>query len=101
MDKERAFELIQETLHSMKESELIDEEVNISADTILLGVGAPLDSIGFVTFVTKLEDRLIQELNRDIYLVLDDIHEFNSDNAILTVDVLATFIVDLTKTMEK
>ena len=97
MKKERAFELIQEALHSMRESELIEEEVIIDADTILLGAGSPLDSIGFVTFITDLEERLIKETNQDLYIVLDEVDDFNANNPSLVVDVLAKYIVGLTR----
>ncbi|MEK7084328.1 MAG: hypothetical protein AAB932_03785, partial [Patescibacteria group bacterium] len=62
-----------------------------------LGVGSPVDSIGFVTFVTELEERLIEETNKDLYLVLNEINEFNIDKPHLTADVLKDYLVKLSE----
>ena len=77
MTEERAFELIVASLGNMKESKMLESNVELNTETILLGVGSPLDSIGFVTFVTDLEDRISSEANKDLYLVLNEIDEFN------------------------
>ena len=96
MKKDRAFQLIKEVFDSIVEEDLLDEPVIVHSDTILLGKNSPLDSVGFVTFITDLEERLIQETNNDeIYLVLDKIDDFNTNNRVLSVDMLARHIVKL------
>jgi hypothetical protein len=60
-----------------------------------LGIGSPLDSIGFVAFVTELEERIIEETKKDVYLVLNEINEFNINKPQLTVDALAQYLVKL------
>ena len=97
MNKERAFELIKGTLDNMRNLELLEEDVIIDGDTILLGDGSPLDSIGFVSFITELEERLIKETNQDLYIVLDEVDAFNANNPSLVADVLAKYIVGLTR----
>jgi acyl carrier protein len=94
----QAFELIQDTLNSLLRIGLIDQqEVAALEDTVLLGGGSPLDSIAFVTFITELEDRLSRAENKDLFLVLKDIHNFNADNANLSVGTLARYLVKLTE----
>lgn len=93
---DRALQLIQNSFSSLGRSGLIDEEVAVRADTVLLGPGSPLDSIGFVAFVTDLEDRLNRETRHDIVLRLNAIHDFNADNPALSVDTLARYIGQLT-----
>lgn len=96
MTKDRAFQLIIEVFNSLDKEVLPDGPVIVNSDTLLLGNNSPLDSIGFVTFITALEERLIQETNNDdIYLVLDEIGDFNANNPVLSVDTLARHIVKL------
>ncbi len=97
MTKDRAFQLIKEVFDSLGEDVLPDEPVTVNTDTLLLGNNSPLDSIGFITFITALEERLIQETNNDdIYLVLDEIGDFNVNNPVLSIDALARHLVKLT-----
>ncbi|MEK7084512.1 MAG: hypothetical protein AAB932_04725, partial [Patescibacteria group bacterium] len=79
MKEERAFQLIAESFETLKKEGMLAADVVLREETILLGVGSPVDSIGFVTFVTELEERLIEETNKDLYLVLNEINEFNID----------------------
>lgn len=95
MTKERAFQLIVETFEVLKGTDMLGEDVTLNSETILLGIGSPLDSIGFVTFVTDLEERIIKETKKDLYLVLDEIEEFNIDKPQLTVDALTQYLVKL------
>jgi len=96
VSKERAFELIQDSFGSLQRAGLLADKIVASAETVLLGIGSPLDSIGFVTFIAEMEDRLYRETARDIYLILDDIHTFNIENPYLTIDALARYIVMIT-----
>lgn len=97
MRKERALQLIAESFETLKETGMLEleEDVTLNSDTILLGTESPLDSIGFVTFVTELEERITKETQKDLYLVLDEINEFNIDKPQLSVDILAQYIVKL------
>ena len=96
MTKKRALQLIHEAFESLRGADLIDQDVTLNSDTVLLGTGSPLDSIGFVTFLTDLEERVIQETNQDLYLVLDEISGFNADSPLLLVDTLTRYIVEMT-----
>jgi hypothetical protein len=93
---ELAFQLVQESLDSMHRTGLISQAVAAQEDTVLLGPGSPLDSIGFVTFITELEDRVSRESGRELYLVLKDLHEGNAKNKDLSVGIMARYLVKLT-----
>jgi len=95
MLNERAFQLITEALETLKEKGMLGKDVPVDPGTILLGIGSPLDSIGFVTFVTELEERIIEESKKDLYLVLNEINEFNINKPQLTVDALTQYVVKL------
>lgn len=93
---ERAFQIVQQSLGSLRRSGLVDEGVTSEAQTVLLGSGSALDSLGFVAFMTDLEDRLNRETNRDIVLSLNAIHDFNRNGQALSVETLARYIGQLT-----
>lgn len=95
MTELRAIEIIQEALDSLHRIGLTVQRVDAQADTVLFGAGSPLDSIGFVTFITEMEDRLSAETGREIYLIIKDIHEFSADTPYLTVGKLASYIANL------
>jgi acyl carrier protein len=94
---DRSIELIQNSLDNLQESGMLAEKVSVNLDTVLLGVGATLDSLGFVTFVTDLEDRLTRELGREVFFVLDDIQDFNITNPFLSASVFANYMVKLSQ----
>ena len=100
LSPERALKLIQDSIASLRRVGLIEADLTVTGNTVLLGTGSPLDSIAFVTFVTDVEERLGRETNQELYLVLTDIHEFNTDAASLSADILARYMVKLT-TKEK
>ena len=98
VEKERALELIQESVEGLIRGGIIEKSFVVENGTVLLGMGSPLDSLGFVTFVTDLEERLIDETdNDDLYLTLDEIQGFNMDNPNLTVEIFVDYMTSLTK----
>ena len=98
VEKERALELIQESVEGLIRGGIIEESFVVENGTVLLGMGSPLDSLSFVTFVTDLEERLIDETdNDDLYLTLDEIQGFNMDNPNLTVEIFVDYMTSLTK----
>lgn len=92
---ERAIELIQSAIQGLRRAGLLDHDLVVDESTVLLGIGSELDSVAFVTLVSDLEERLSRETRTEMFLVLDDLHEFNSDNPSLTVGTLAPYLVEL------
>lgn len=92
---ERSIELIQESIHGLRRAGLLDHELVVDPSTVLLGMGSELDSVAFVTLISDLEERLSRETGEDLFLVLDDLHEFNGENPSLTVRSLAPYLVEL------
>lgn len=95
MTKVNAIKLMQESFDSMQRSGMIEEGLTVQADTVILGAGSTLDSLGFVTFISELEDRLCAATGMDYFLILTDIHDANSDQAYLSADALASYIEQL------
>lgn len=96
MNHEKAYDLICNSLHSLQRAGVVTDSIVVSADAVILGAGSELDSLGFVSFVSDLEERLSVEAGEEIYLILSDIHDFNGDKSSLTLGTLAGFIVTMT-----
>ena len=86
--------IIKETYDGFYESDIIDKKVSVTDDTHILGGASVLDSIGFITLFADIEERIMQKINKDIYLVLDEISEFDVNSPFLTAGILASYITD-------
>ena len=99
--QEEALKLIQDSIESLARSGTLEGgEVKVMPETIFLGEGALLDSIGFVTFVTDIEDRMEQKTGHECYLVLNDISDFNINSPSLKAEVLSRYLVMLAQEEE-
>lgn len=95
VSQEKAFEIIKQSLESLKRSDVIKTLPELTDETVLLGENAMLDSLGFVTFVTEIEDRLYDETDKDLYLALDELQTYCGDIPILTTKLLSEFMTTL------
>ena len=68
MTEKDAMKMIEASLGKLKENEMIARDAVVSGGLPLLGPGSPLDSIGFVVFLTDLEERISIKANKEIYL---------------------------------
>jgi hypothetical protein len=97
MTHEQALSVMQEVFNGMKTSGMFNDDSKLDADTVILGVGSSFDSLGFVTFISDLEERVSDVAGDEIYLILTDIHEFNKDKTKLSASTLAVFIENITQ----
>ncbi|MBV8716029.1 MAG: hypothetical protein JOZ65_13280 [Chloroflexi bacterium] len=84
--------LMQDSLDSLQRSGVIEQRLQLEPETILFGSDSPLDSIGFVTFVTDVEDRFSQQQGKDIAITLLDIDNFNENDPHLSAGRLAQYL---------
>lgn len=94
MTLESAINLIQESFDSLYQSGVISEDIIVDKNTPILGENSILDSIGFVTLFTDIEDRISQNTGKEIYLVLDEITDFNINNPYLSAGIIANYLVE-------
>lgn len=80
----------------MQRSGMISADTKVTPDTVILGAGSVLDSLGFVTFISELEERLCVELDKEVYLVLNEMGEFNINNPFLSAGTIARYIGNIT-----
>ena len=96
--QETALKMVEDAFESLYRSGTIEEQVDVTKDSVLLGSDAFLDSIEFVTFVSDIEELLEEETGQEIYIVLNEIAEFNVNRPELTVDVFTQYLVNLMET---
>lgn len=94
--KQDAIQLMEECAQSLHRSGIIEQPFEVKAGAVLYGEGSPLDSIGFVTFVTSVEERLNEKLGGDIVIALLEIDDFDDSSPQLTVDRFADYVVRIT-----
>lgn len=95
MEKQQIFTIIQDSFKGLETSGVLDNHIDVVKDTVLIGPDAVLDSIAFVTLFVDLEEALGGETGQEIYLLVDEIHEFNPEDTYLTVQVLVDYIYDM------
>lgn len=81
--------LIKESIDELNEQ--LNDKVELANDTHFVGSQACLDSIGFVTFISILEEKIQDELDKTVQLV--DEKAFSSKNSpFYSVETLKEYI---------
>jgi len=88
--------IIEKILIELAENNMLEGELNFSQELYLLGPNSPLDSLSFISFLTKLEDNLSTENRSDIYIVLNEVKGFDINKNQMNVRTLVEHIVELT-----
>jgi acyl carrier protein len=96
VNKSEIIEIMRESADSLHRSKMLETKLDMAAGTLLFGEDSPLDSLGFVTFVTEVEDRLNQKTGKDLVIAVLEIDGFDENQPQLTVDKLADYLVKLT-----
>ena len=92
--KEKALELIQLSIDELSKSGMF-KNIKLDSKTVILGAGSFLDSLGFVSFISDVEEKIIDETDKDVYISLDGIQEYCGDSLILTADLLSGYLTTL------
>lgn len=95
LTREDVITMMRESIEGLLRSGIIENSFSMAEDTIVFGINSPLDSIGFVTFITDLEERLCAATGKDIVVSLMEMDDFNENEPHLTVKRLADFIFHL------
>jgi len=96
MNSTTAIKLMQESFDSLQRSGILEGAILVTSDTVILGTGSFLNSLGFVTFISDMEERVSAVAGQEHYLVLAEIHEFNAEQAFLSAGTLAQYIEKIT-----
>lgn len=95
LTREDVITTMRESIEGLLRSGIIEHSFSMDEATVVFGVGSPLDSIGFVTFITDLEERLSTSTGKEIVISLLDMDDFNENEPFLTVKRLANFLTHL------
>ncbi len=93
MDREGARRVVYEAIDVVNHQLPRERRLAKSPDTVIVGAGGPLDSLGIVTFVVALEEKASDALGRPVTL-LDDALTLDADVRV-TVDRFADQIAGL------
>jgi acyl carrier protein len=96
MNEEKAFEVIKASLEELKQTDIIENDIDMDEQTLLLGENSALDSMAFVAFLTDLEERINDQHGRGVSIVLNDIEGFNTYQPHLTVQHIIRYILRIT-----
>ncbi|HZK72178.1 MAG TPA: hypothetical protein VFD03_11795 [Clostridia bacterium] len=95
--KEEIVKSICDICNNLFDSGIISEKVDIDEQTVLMGANSVFDSIAFVTLFMDLEEKMSDSKGEEVYLLIDEIHEYNPEDTFLTVGTLADYIENLSK----
>ena len=88
-------EILSSALEKLVKEKMLPENIQFLDDTQLLGPSSLIDSIGFVTLITSIEDSLSDSCDRPIYLLVDEIPGVNVDMPILTLAMMREHLASL------
>jgi acyl carrier protein len=94
-NREKIIEIFQDSFDTLYHSEYVDKEILVKENTNLISGDSILDSIGFVTLFAELEERLSEINGSEVYLVLEDIIDFEIDSPELTVGMMINYIEEV------
>lgn len=90
LDKKDCLDLVYETIDDLNET-LEDRKLVKSPQTQLFGCSGNLDSIGLVTFIVMLEQRIAKKYHRPV-TIAEDRALSRQRSPFLTVDSLAEYL---------
>ena len=91
MEKEKIIQVIFDAIDEINERYPEDQRLSKSVDTVLTGESGELDSLGLVSFVIAVEERIQYDLGKTISLA-DEIGKI--DGALRTPETLAQHIAN-------
>lgn len=89
---------LQTSIDGLFEAGIVDSKLTISPETLLIGEGAALDSVGFVTLLSEIEEKINAFTAKDIFIIFPDIQERNSNSNVLNVKMLSDYLINITNT---
>ena len=90
--KEKIKSLVIDSLNELKDTNNLDFEIN--DETILLGENAVMDSFDFVSFVSTLEEKIVDEFDKSITVVSEKAFS-KKYSPFKTIDRIADYIIEL------
>jgi len=92
LSEEQIVTLMQDCATELYRGKIFAAELTVTPETILLGADSPLDSLGFVTFVAEIENRINDETGKDLSISLMEVEGLDENNPHMTAGKLAAYV---------
>jgi acyl carrier protein len=97
MNRQDALQFIDRSVNNLRQSGVVEKDLSIDETTALFGSQAAFDSLEFVALISEVEEQLARAVDRDVYLLVDEIHQFGGEGRTsLSAGMLAEYIAHLT-----
>ena len=96
MNRELVLQWIYAVIDELNEQLDHKQRLDKSPDTVIIGQGGKLDSLGLINFIVGLEQKVQEQAGVEITLA-DRMLDTTQDNPLRTVESLAAHIVALVK----
>jgi len=96
MDKDEMTQLVHEVIDDLNELLPADEALDKAPETVILGEGGKLDSMGIINLVVALDGKLAGKCGRDVSLT-DDPEIFSKDGVLSTVDTMTAYLLEVVR----
>lgn len=93
-NNEKAMQAVTEAIDELNEQLTKEEKLKKSPDTALFGSGGSLDSLGLVSLITTVEQKIEEKFGVSVTL-LDDIAGLENDNPLSTVSSLSDYVASI------
>ena len=90
-NNEKIIQSIIEAIDELNEQLPEESKLKKSIDTPLFGKGSSLDSLGLVSLITTIEQKIEENLGMSATL-LEDIVDLENDNPFKTINTLADYV---------
>jgi len=87
--------IIQTALDELHDSAIIENRVFAEKNTPIIGDGAELDSVAFITLISDIESRVCEKFNKDIFIILSDIQSLDDESSAMNVDMLTNYLLTI------
>ena len=94
INNEKVMQTVLEAIGELNEQLPKEQKLKKSVDTALFGSGGNLDSLGLISLVTTVEQKIEENFEMTVTL-LENIDAFESDNPFKTVGSLADYIASI------
>lgn len=100
MEYQAILSMVGDTLDRLHKSNVIKDKIICTEDTVLIGKGAELDSLAFVTFISDMEEQVSNETGNEIFFDLDKIADFNAANPFISVHDFSNYVASLSSSLD-
>lgn len=90
--EKKIIEVIYKTIDNINDQ--LNIEIDKSYETVIIGQGGKLDSLGVFTFITELENQIENDFNLEISLINDDFLNGNTKH-LENIDQLRTYLAPI------